>query len=1116
MAYSNFIQLKDKHPALFETGMLIEKYVYTDPKGSIFHSRAFVEYLVKSIYKSYNQDYISNSNLFDLLSSKFFTSNTPQVILDKFHIARKLGNSSVHGDESGYQKSLLVLKQIYDLSRWFSAVYLGIRNYNEYIEPAKDLLEKPSEDDIKKEKDLQIEQLKKEIEALKKGQLKEVSIEESLNIVSEELKYNEEETRKELIDLMISEAGWNIRPMPLNIKDRNDITRYNTEEVKREVKIDNQPTNSGIGYIDYCLYDKNGTILAVIEAKKTSVDVNKGREQARIYADAVEKKQDYRPLIFYTNGHETKIWDDANGYPPRTVYGIYSYESITRLIYQRERKNLNNARLSDIAGRDYQLSAIRAVSNKFMKNKRKALIVLATGTGKTRVAVSITKLLQENDWCKNILFLCDRKELIKQAKNTFTNFLGENTTSVLNSATIEDAKKARICFATYPSMLNSYTNFDIGHFDLIIADESHRSIYNIYGDIFKYFDSFQIGLTATPVGFISRNTYEMFDCDETMPTAYYSLEDAIKDGNLVDYIAIDFETKFMRDGIKYNQLTEAQKKEVEEKDYIEEEIDYDECKLNKSVFNEDTSKRVIKNLFENGLKDADCQKLGKTILFCRTIEHANYMQELINKLYPQYGGRISAVIASGIPRAEFLIEEFKDSKSPMKIAISVDMLDTGVDIPEIVNLVFDKPIKSKVKFEQMIGRGTRLCPDLFGVGKDKNCFKIFDHWGNFEYFSVEGRGVKENNTKSLMQRVFEKYLDIVSTSDFKKYENISKSMKVKITNMLSSLDKNSISVKDKYKDIAFFSDINNLDFNNKELKTRLYSEIAPLMQWIDIGRDSNAIKFDYLISNIQEAIINSKPYDNHQQDLIDNLKSLPDNLSQVKEKQEIINNVVSPLFWEKVTFENLEKVRIDLRDLSDLFTKEGKDKISSKKLKITEDDKDIFISIFKGRLPNSMKNYDERIKNIIAENFNNNFIFTKIRNGERLKKDDFDKIISSILTQDPMIDRVIINEFFSNVEELEKLLLSICGVTEEIVKQRFSEFFQNHTLSDIQNQFLLTLQRFIVKNNGIKVSDIYKEPFNSYTRNGLDDLFKDDILDDIYEIIKEFPAKSMDIERRVM
>jgi type I restriction enzyme R subunit len=1112
----NFDQLNKQHPALSEAGLLIEKYVYSDPKGAVFHARNFLEYLVKAIYKAYNQDYTSNSNFFDLLSSDFFITNTPKSVLDKFHLARKLGNSSVHGDKTTSDKALLVLKQVYDLSKWFALIHLGIKDYVEYSNPIKETKNIISAEELKKEKDDQIEKLKAEIEKLKENQLQKVSFEENTRIVSEELKYNEDETRKELIDLMIAEAGWNIKYMPLNLQDREEISKFDTDQVKREVEIDNQPTSSGLGYIDYCLYDKNGTILAVIEAKRTSVDVNKGKEQARIYADAVEKKQGYRPVIFYTNGFETKLWDDANKYPPRTVWGIYSHESLTRLIHQRGRTSLENAKISDIAGRDYQLSAIRAVANKFTKKKRKALIVLATGTGKTRVAISLTKFLQENNWCKKILFLCDRKELIKQAKNNFTTHLGENTTAVVKSTTIEDARNARICFATYPSMLNSYTNFDIGHFDLIIADESHRSIYNIYGDIFKYFDAYQVGLTATPVGFISRNTFDMFDCDETMPTAYYPLDKAIEDGNLVDYMVIDFKTKFMRDGIKYNEFTEEQKKEVEARDYLEEELDYEDCDINKTVFNKSTSSIVIKNLFENGLKDENCQTIGKTIIFCRTIEHAKFMQDLIDELYPQYGGRISAVIASGIPRAEALIDEFKEPTNPMKIAISVDMLDTGVDVPEVVNLVFDKPVKSKVKFEQMIGRGTRLCSDLFGKGKDKTCFKIFDHWGNFEYFAVEGNGLSENNSKSLMQRMFETYIDIAVTADIKHYENISNNVKNKITEMLSKLNKDSISVKEKYREIAYFSDVKNLNFRDEEIRNRLRSEIASLMQWVDIGRDAEIIKFDYLISNIQNALINAKSYDAYQIDLVDKLNSLPANLTQVKEKQVVIDDVTSPTFWEGVTFDSLENVRVELRELANLFTKDGGFSLPSKKLDITESEEDIFANIFKGRLPQSMKNYDEKIKDIVARNFHNNFLFNKIKNGERLTQSDFDKIIASILTQDPLMDKIIIKEFFSNVEDLEKLLLSICGVTENVVKQRFSEFLQHYTLSDIQNQFLMTLQNFIINNNGIKIADIYEAPFNSFTSDGVEGLFENEALDEICEIIDEFPIKEVDLERQVI
>ncbi len=1100
----NFEQLKPKFTELAETGAFVEQYAYSDPKASIFHARAFVESLVKSIYKAYGED-TYKTNLIDLLKEDFFVKNTPKVILDKLHIIRKLANSSVHGQKTTSDKSLLLLKQLYDIAKWFARIYLNVTDFVDYQEPSDTSL-KIEEDALVKEQKIQIQKLQEELEKVKSKELKTVSIEENTHISKEELKYNEDETRVNLIDIMIEQSGWDIKPISSKIKDREHIYQYDTEEVKREYQVNNQPTTTGVGYVDYVLCDKDGTILAVIEAKRTSVDVEKGKKQASLYADAIEKSQGYRPVIFYTNGFETRIWDDAQNTPPRLIWGMYSRDSLKKLIFQRNRNSLENAQISDIAGRDYQLEAIRAVSNKFSKNQRKALIVLATGTGKTRVAISISKLLQDNNWAKKILFLCDRNALLRQAKRNFKEHLGSNPSAVVSSKNKEEMKNATICFATYPSMMNQYTEFDVGYFDLIIADESHRSIYNIYADIFKYFDCYQIGLTATPVDFINRNTFDLFDCDTTLPTAYYSLEDAVREGNLVNYNVYTHSTKFLRDGIKYNKLTDEQKKEVEEKGYEEEDIDINSQSVGKKAYNKDTDRLIIRNLMENGLKDKDNQKIGKSIIFSRGHKHAILIQELIDEMYPQYGGKLSAVIDSHDTRAQSLLDDFSEINNPMRIAVSVDMLDTGVDVPEVVNLVFAKPVKSKVKFWQMIGRGTRLCKNLYGDGQDKEFFKIFDHWGNFEYFDELDEGAEKSpERKSLLQSLFETNLNIAVNAKKKDLDNILEDIKPKLVDMINRLPTESVSVKEKRADIAYFSNIKNLDLGNKELVLRLKSDIAPLMQWIDIEKQSNKIKFDLLIARLQNNLYEAKDYTSQKEDLITKLDSLPTNLTQVKNKQEVIDTVKSSEFWEKVNYFSLSEANQELRPLADLFENTTPTPLPPRYFDITEDRADEIIEIYHGKLSESMQKYKEKFTDIIHEILKNDTVMNKIKQGIKLSKNDFDKVISLILTQNPTLDKPVLKEFFPNIEALEHLLMSISGINNDMVKTKFSEFIKNYSLSDIQMKFLNALQQFIIQHNGINISDIDQAPFTSYSRDGIDGLFEEDQVDEIIEIIKEFP-----------
>ncbi|MCK5295709.1 MAG: DEAD/DEAH box helicase family protein, partial [Alphaproteobacteria bacterium] len=666
--YSNFKILEEKIPQLAEIGKFAEEYIYSDPQSSISKTRLFAESFVKILCRTHNIEADSDKSFYELLTGADFKQIVPTVILDKLHIVRRIANRAIHGNNIRKKEAEITLKQIYDISKWLAIVYLKA-NKNDVPDFIISPKETKKADEAKTNKDeLKLQQTLKELEETKQELKALYSKEKASNIATEELKYNEADTRKYLIDLMIKEAGWNI-----------SFDGSDTEEVKQEDEVLGQPTKTGTGYSDYVFYGDNGKPLAVIEAKRTSINPETGKTQAKLYADALEKKYEQRPVIFYTNGFETYIWDDAQNCIPRKIWGIYSKDSLERLIFQRQNKlDIKTAQPdSNIAGRGYQIRAIKAITEHFTHKKRKALIVQATGTGKTRVAISLTKLLLEKRWAKKILFLCDRNALQKQAKNSFNEFLGTEPLTILNSST-KNSKENNIFFATYPSMMRQFSNFDVGYFDLIIADESHRSIYNIYGDIFKYFDCLQIGLTATPVGFINRNTFSLFNCDAGNPTALYELEEAIEQKYLVQYIAYSQTTLFQRDGIYYDDLPEKERKKLEEDGEDSESIDYKSTDLDKNVFNKPTNQIMIRNLVENGIKDKDNQFVGKSIVFARNHDHAVLMQKLFEEMYPQYNG-FCEVIDYKDGRAETLIGYFKDPNNKLRIAISVDMLDTGID-----------------------------------------------------------------------------------------------------------------------------------------------------------------------------------------------------------------------------------------------------------------------------------------------------------------------------------------------------------------------------------------------------------------------------------------------------
>ena len=770
MKSENFEILRNGWPELAALGGFAEAYVHPDPASALVKLRLFAENLTRDIYRDLGLPKPHQPTFVDLLKNSSFTAITPKAVLDKLHALRIHGNKAAHGEQVvDLQIALWLLKEAHDLARWLFVRYGGGKSQeiSAFRQPGHPQAEKTRERRQGLEKlaaqEAQIESLLDDLEAVRqKATTAEKKVEELEALAAKaadtvnELEFDEATTRARLIDSLLSSVGWDVAACEVS-----------TEEVGKEIEVPHQPTDSGIGYADYVLWDDNGNPLAVIEAKKTSIDPEWGRHQAKLYTDGLEKVHGHRPIIFYTNGFEIWIWDDAQGFPPRKLYGFYSKDSLQHLAnYQRaECKPLDTIEINDaIVDRLYQIEAIKRVSERFANKHRKALIVQATGTGKTRVAIALTDLLIRAGWVKRVLFLCDRRELRKQAKNAFNDFLSEPI-RIITSHVRSNASE-RIFLATYPAMQKVFQSFDPGFFDLIVADESHRSIYNVYGDIFHYFDCHQIGLTATPVDFVTRSTFHLFNCEGQLPTANYDLEQAVDEGYLTPFEVFEHTTQFLREGIRLDTLTKEQIEQLEEQGEDPTQYDFSSEQIDRVIYNKDTNRRILRNLMENGLRNASGQVPGKSIIFARNHQHAILLRQLFDEMYPQYGGTFCQVIDNYDPRAEQLIDDFKGdgTNNDLTIAISVDMLDTGIDIPEILNLVFAKPVKSPVKFWQMIGRGTRLCPNLFGLGQDKAIFRIFDHWGNFERFEMGYRPAEPVQNKSITQLVFEERLTLAESA----------------------------------------------------------------------------------------------------------------------------------------------------------------------------------------------------------------------------------------------------------------------------------------------------------------------------------------------------------------
>ncbi|MHC5932035.1 type I restriction endonuclease subunit R, partial [Nostoc sp.] len=574
--------------------------------------------------------------------------------------------------------------------------------------------------------------------------------------------YSEAQTRDIFIDLLLKEAGWAL-----------DQSR------DREFAVTGMPNASGEGFVDYVLWGDDGKPLAIVEAKRTRNDPRIGQQQAKLYADCLETQFGQRPIIFYSNGYEHWLWDNTN-YPPRQVQGFYKKTELELLVQRRTtRKSLAEATIKPtIAERYYQTRAIRRITEAFERDKdRKALIVMATGAGKTRTAIALVEMLMRCNWVKRALFLADRVALVNQAINVFKKHLPD--AAPVNLVTEKDTE-GRVFACTYPTMMgliddtrDGQRRFGAGHFDLIIIDEAHRSVFQKYRTIFNYFDSLLLGLTATPKDEIDRNTYGLFDLENNVPTDAYQLEDAVSDGFLVPPKAVSVPLKFQRQGINYNELSEAEREEWDALEWDDEGNAPERVEaeaVNKWLFNQDTVDKVLAHLMTRGLKVAGGDRLGKTIIFAKNQDHANFIGERFNLNYPHFKGEFARVITFKTTYPQTLIDSFSNKDKEPHIAISVDMLDTGIDVPEVVNLVLFKLVRSKTKFWQMLGRGTRRCPDLFGIGEDKQFFYLFDYCQNLEFFQHNPETTDAPIGKSLGKQLFTARLELITELDKKVVE----------------------------------------------------------------------------------------------------------------------------------------------------------------------------------------------------------------------------------------------------------------------------------------------------------------------------------------------------------
>lgn len=1108
METKNFAFLMHYHQQLGELASLAEKVLYIDAGSCLIRLRSFAEEMVKTIYQEEKLPRIPQANFYDLLQSSEFKNSVDNSLYFQLDYLRREGNRPAHGAIGKLDIAKQALKITHQLAVYMAVRYgnFPISQISTYIEP----LANPTTEENHRLEELEAEQLRLQetiakLEAERLAQAKTIEMLSSDDLalrklqssqVANSLQWDEATTRRNLIDGMLANAGWNLQ---------------NTEEVEFEHKLTNfKGTPSGKGAVDYVLWDSNGKPLAVLEAKKTGVSVQLGREQARLYADALQEKFGQRPVIFYSNGYEIYIWDDCVYNTPRQLYNFYDKESLQKLFFQRQYKQdlTQNylTRCSEIAERPYQTIAIKTVGEHFQNQRRAALIVQATGTGKTRVAIALTYLLLEKYWAKRVLFLCDRRELRSQASDNFTEHLSTEPRCIIGE-TSEIDHSARVFISTYPAMMNRFAQLNTGYFDLIIADESHRSIYNKYGDIFEYFDALKIGLTATPVSFISRNTYELFGCENQTPTFSFGLEEAWEHEPpyLARYEVREVTTAFLREGLRYSQLTAEQKRQLEEDlgEEMAQNADFESAQIGRDIFSYDTDAMIIDNLMKNGLR-AQNGIMGKTIIFAQNQKHAEHLEKVFCDRYPQFGTKMCKVIHNKIQHVDRLITEFKQQDNPFRIAISVDMLDTGIDVPSILNLVFAKAVRSKVKFWQMIGRGTRLCPALLEGNQDKYKFVIFDHYQNFSYFEEQYRELEDvSQAKPLFQSRFDARLAFAKVAN-QKGRYFDKALEL-LKQDIFALPLEAVAVKKVMQHVVILRESDALVRFDAHTQHCLEKVISPLMAQCELKESEiQAVRFDRLIAKIQALWLdNHIDLASYKTSLMEWLSQLALNLDVVRKHQVLIERLQQEAFWQEENIAQLEDARLTLRHIMKYRVETPTAPSWIKKTK-TEDG-NIEVAVREPVIPQYGNGYRQQFKSLLAQ-FEQHPVLQKIRQNQQVSKEEIESLFSLILAQHPNIGIENLLTFYGEtVNDLNHLLKTLVGLDNQAISRHFSQFTKNHpNLSALQVRFLDLLQSFIAKHGGITKAQLFEEPFSTFHLHGIDGIFDPKSADEVFELLTPY------------
>ena len=899
---------------------------------------------------------------------------------------------------------------------------------------------------------------------------------------------SEAETRRLYIDLYLQEAGWEV------LTEKNAVI---PSKAGIEIEVTGTSNPSGLGYCDYVLYGKDAKPLAVVEVKRTSKDPEVGRKQVIEYADCLEAQYGIRPVQYYTNGYVTRVIDEIYS-DDRRMMAFHSLKDLELLIRRRERKQITDMHPDpNITNRGYQHIALTKVCERFNSKRRRALLVMATGTGKTRMAISLTEILSriQNGWVKNVLFLADRITLVHQAKEAFEELLPDQTICEL-SAKGEKDENARLIFCTYQTMIGYIDaedkQFSTGRFDLIIIDEAHRSVFNRFGAIFKYFDSLLLGLTATPKDMVHASTYKLFGCEEKQPTDEYTLSEAVKEKYLVGYKINNRASKILRQGVRYGELTDEQRSILEE--YFDEDNPPDPnyvipgSEMYRVLFNEDTCEKVVCELMRDGIYVDEGETIGKTIIFAYNHMHAQQIVDIFYEMFPEFPSDYCQLVDYSIKRADTLVKEFKE-KEEFRIAISVDMLDTGVDIPEVVNLVFFKPVRSWIKFHQMIGRGTRLCENLFGPGRNKKEFLIFDYCQNFELFkekpeAASGTGLVDNSPSKNM---FSVQLNMLYSLQKLEYQ-LDQDLRNYYLTIRAELYNQLVQIKQRSKRIQVREEMPYVDKYIKKEKWESLSkvEVAELTNHIrplissGLKGTVEEVRFDLNMYRIQLSLLELKGIGKAKSDV----KRVRQICKYLLEKKASVDGVLAKAdllillrgeeFWEHPNVLVVEKYREELRGIMRYTAYSRKKLVTDIPDEITKSDVEIEETAI------DIRSYKEKVIDYLVEHSENPVIL-KIKNLEPISNDDLDEL-----------ERVLWHELGTEKDyrketqqaNLAAFVRSLVGLSQEAVNVKFGEYLFGGQFNSQQQEFIRSVINYVRENGDIELQDIVNtEPFSNFDIN---------------------------------